>query len=199
MQDMMEVVKPADYRELGPVDISGLLAIVNRLSEQLWEAEDKVKENKFDVFHHTQHIIFRFTPNNADPRISYGNPSWEIWKSILLPIMDAVTEPYGHGEIAYSKAMLARLRAGHRIDPHIDGKGSNLVSHKVHIPLITNPDALFFIKGNTRHLDVGRAYEVNNIVKHGAENMGTEDRVHLIFEHYDAAASPKLQSEEIAV
>lgn len=189
--DMKLVAKPTYYKSLGPINIDGLLSLVKRLGDELWQAEDAVKENKFDVFDHTQHIVFRFTPNNADPRISYSNPSWEIFKPVILPIMDAVTQSYGHKETAYSKVMLARLRAGHSIDPHVDGKGSNLVSHKVHIPLITNPDAIFYIKGKARHLEAGHAYEVNNIVKHGVDNSGSKDRIHLIFEHFDAAASPK--------
>lgn len=195
--DMKLVEKPNYYKNLGSVNIDRLLSLVNRMGERLWQAEDAVKENKFDVFDYTQHIVFRFTPNNADPRISYSNPSWEIFKPVLMPIMDAVTQSYGHKETGYSKVMLARLRSGHSIAPHVDGKGSNLVSHKVHIPLITNTDAMFYINGKARHLEAGQAYEVNNIVKHGADNRGSEDRIHLIFEHFDAAASPKTVKAEI--
>lgn len=196
---MKLVEKPINYKNLGNVDISALLPLIQRLGKKLWLSEDSVKENKFDVFHHTQHIIFRFTPQNADPRISYSNPSWNIWSSYLLPIMDKITAQYGHGEIAYSKVMLAKLDAGQEIDAHVDGKGSNLVTHKIHVPIITNSKAIFYIDGKAKHLRAGQAYEVNNIVKHGVKNMGEEDRVHLIFEHYDAAASPKLAQQPLSV
>jgi hypothetical protein len=189
--DMLQVKKPEFYRDLGPCDIAELLGVVRQLGEDLWRAEDERKENKFDVLRDTQHVIFRFTPGNADPRESYSNPAWDLFKPLLLPIMDTVTEPYGYKEVEYSKVMLARLRAGSTIDPHVDGRGSNLVSHKIHVPLVTNPDALFYVNGKVRHLEAGRAYEVNNIVRHGADNRGSEDRIHLIFEHYDAAANPK--------
>ncbi len=85
--------------------------------------------------------------------------------------------------------MLARLLAGQEIDRHVDGTGSNLLTHETHVPLQTNPDALFTIEDDTRHLAYGNAYEVNNIVRHAAVNRGAEHRVHLIFEHFDADAS----------
>lgn len=180
------VEKPQDFRDLGPVDINSVWAQVQRLSEQVWNLENDAKENKFSVFHHTRHIVFRFTPSNRDPREAYSNPIWTVWKPLLRPLMEKIVEPYGHKACAFPKVMLARLAAGAVIDRHTDGAGSNLVTHKMHVPLQTNPDAVFHIGAVTRHLELGRAYEVNNIVSHGVVNGGTEDRIHLIFEHYDA-------------
>lgn len=184
---MKHVTKPDTFRDLGAVDVSGLIAKVNLLTDQFWEVEDERKENNFAVFHHTQHIIFRFTPRNGDPRLFYSNPIWSIWEKELRPLMEQITSPYQHGECEYSKVMLARLMAGNKIDRHVDGAGSNLLTHKVHVPLVTNPKALFEIEDEVRHLEVGRAYEVNNIVRHAVENLGDEARIHLIFEHFDAA------------
>lgn len=183
---MKLVTKPETYLDLGAYDVVGLRDQVGRLPDSFWQIEDQRKENKFEVFHHTRHVIFRFTPGNEDPRSFYSNPAWTIWEKTLRPLMDQITAQYNHNECVYSKVMLARLLAGHSIDRHVDGAGSNLLTHKVHVPLITNPKALFYIEGEVRHLETGRAYEVNNIVRHAAENKGTEDRIHLIFEHFDA-------------
>lgn len=185
--DLPLVQKPEDFRDLGPVDVAPLWAQVERLSEAVWQKEDAVKENKFSVFHHTRHIVFRFTPSNRDPRDYYSNPIWTIWQPLLLPLMEGITRQYGHTRCDYPKVMLARLAAGAVIDRHVDGAGSNLRTHKVHVPLQTNEGAVFSIGETRRHLPVGRAYEVNNIAPHGVENTGTEDRIHLIFEHFDAA------------
>ncbi len=192
---MLKVTKPRDYRDLGQVDIAPLLAVVERMGERLWLFEDSIKENKFEVLGKTQHMVFRFTPGNMDPRESYDNPSWTMWKRILLPIMDAVTDQYDHRDRAYSKVMLARMPAGARIEPHRDGGGSNRTTHKVHVPLKTNSETMFFVDGTKRHLKVGQAYEVNNIVSHGAVNRGKDERIHLIFEHFDRAASPTLPDQ----
>lgn len=182
---LKKVCKPETFRDLGPVATAELVKLVQQLPDRLWELEDERKENKFAVFHHTQHIIFRFTPGNRDPRETYTNPIWQVWRRHLLPLMDAITSQYQHRNPVYSKIMLARLLASNTIDRHVDGAGANLHTHKVHVPLITNPLALFTIDDETRHLDVGRAWEVNNIAPHAVENMGTDHRVHLIFEHFD--------------
>ena len=185
---MKKVIKPETFLRIGEFDVTELAELVDRLSDKLWSAEDERKENKFSVFHHTQHIIFRFPPGNKNPTEFYTNPIWEIWKDRLLPLMEGITNNYGHTRRQYSKIMLARLLAGHKIERHVDGAGANLLTHKVHVPLITNQGALFTIENETRHLEYGTAYEVNNIVRHAAENNGEEHRVHLIFEHFDEAA-----------
>lgn len=180
-----KVEKPRTVRCLGNVDSARLAALAARVSDETWASEDKDKENNFEVFHHTQHVIFRFISANRDPEVHYANPAWEIWQPLLMPVMQQAIAPYGFRKPMFPKAMLARLRAGHIIDPHYDGAGSNLRVHKIHVPLITNPDALFQVNDDQFHLEPGKAYEVNNIVSHGASNMGTEDRIHFIFEVYE--------------
>lgn len=181
------VRKPAGVRALGPVDTTALVAQVRRLSDRAWAGEDALKENAFEVFHHTRHVIFRFIPRNQNPEDFYSTHAWPLWKGLLEPIMDAVVQPYGFERPVYPKAMLARLEAGAIIDPHVDGAGSNLLTHKIHVPLITNPGALFLTGEDTCHLEAGQAYEVNNIGRHAAMNHGSEDRIHFIFEVFEGA------------
>jgi hypothetical protein len=185
------VTKPANVRDLGPVDASALRDRVAAISERVWAGEDALKENDFDVFHHTRHIIFRFTPGNREPEDYYDNPAWMVWRPLLQPVMDAAIAPYGFADPAFPKAMLARLQAGQKIDLHRDGAGSNLRTHKIHVPLITNPQAFFLSGPNRHHLALGHAWEVNNIASHGGVNEGDADRIHFIFEVFDRAAEAK--------
>lgn len=182
------VTKPDSIRKLGSVDIAQLKALMLRMSETTWDKEDARKENDFDCFHNTRHIIFRFISGNRDHRQSYSNPIWEIWKSVLLPVMEHVTREYGFKKPEYPKAMFARLTAGKIIDVHIDGAGSNLHTQKIHVPLQTNPDAIFTSNGVSSNLEEGQAYEVNNIAPHGVANRGETDRIHFIFEVFEAGA-----------
>lgn len=181
------VDKPSSFRDLGPINVETLIKLADNLPENIWAFADERKENKFAVFHDTQHIIFRFTRGNIDPRDSYDTPFWTSWSKHLLPLMESISANLSIKKPTFSKAMLARLKAGGRIEKHSDGAGSNLSSHKIHVPLISNPNVRFHIGDKTCHLEVGRAYEVNNIVKHGVDNLGDEDRIHFIFEVYDAA------------
>ncbi|QNO28752.1 aspartyl/asparaginyl beta-hydroxylase domain-containing protein [Sphingopyxis sp. OPL5] len=186
------VTKPANVRDLGPVDATALAARVAAISERAWAGEDARKENDFEVFHHTRHIIFRFTPGNREPEDHYDNPAWMVWRPLLQPVMDAAIRPYGFADPAFPKAMLARLQAGQKIDLHRDGAGSNLRTHKIHVPLITNPGAFFLSGPNRHHLGLGHAWEVNNIASHGGVNEGDADRIHFIFEVFDRAAPAPL-------
>ena len=183
-----EVEKPAFIRPLGPVDIEAMLSMVDRLGEKFWRREDEVKENAFFCFQHTRHIVFRFIENGGDARHFHSNLNWRFWRRILLPVMDQASAPYGYAERIYPKAMMARLAAGRGIDLHHDGHSSNLHTHKIHVPLRTNPGATVTVKDADFHLATGQAYEVNNIAAHGAFNRGDSDRIHFIFEVFDAAS-----------
>jgi len=59
---------------------------------------------------------------------------------------------------------------------------------KVHIPILSNPDACFVFGDKTYSLPVGKAYLINTTRLHGTINNGKTDRVHLFFkvpsEHY---------------
>jgi hypothetical protein len=59
---------------------------------------------------------------------------------------------------------------------------------RVHIPLITNPDAFIFVDGKMWHLPTGSAYLVKVEHHHLALNAGTENRVHIVFDRCDNLA-----------
>ena len=184
---LLPVAKPLSVRRLGRVDAAALKLQVSRLSEKVWRQEDAVKENGYACFAHTQHIVFRFVPIDLSVIAFYSRPLWNLWRTFLLPVMAEAAAPYGFAQPVYPKAMLARLAAGHGIDPHTDSGGMNPLVHKIHVPLKTNPQATLMAAGATSQLQVGYAYEVNNLAPHGAFNGGTEDRIHFIFEVFEGA------------
>jgi hypothetical protein len=186
---MHQVQKPKTIRELGSVDIAEVKDTLFSAPEKLWVTQDAVKENNFSCFHHTRHIVLRFIRGNRNHLDFYDNPGWFYFESVLRPIFDRVVKPYGFVQPEYPKAMFARLQAGHQIDRHVDGAGSNLHTHKIHIPLQTNANVLFSVADRWFHLQEGIAYEVNNIAPHSVRNQSDQDRIHLIFEVFDAASA----------
>ena len=194
---MRPVVKPERVRRLGSVETGALRRQVARLSDKAWAREDALKVNDYFCFHHTRHIVFRFIWGNHDPRYFYSTVAWRVWRRLLLPVMEQAAAPCGLQRPVYPKAMLARLAAGRGIELHHDGDGgvgggaSNPLVHKIHVPLQTNPEAVLNVDGADFHLEAGQAWEVNNLVAHGAFNGGDEDRIHFIFEVYDAAGTDR--------
>ena len=184
---LLPVAKPLSVRRLGRVDAAALKLRISRLSEKVWRQEDALKENDYFCFARTQHIVFRFVPLDLPGIAFYSRPLWNLWRTWLLPVMAEAAAPYGFARPVYPKAMLARLAAGHGIDPHTDSGGMNPLVHKIHVPLQTNPQATLTAGDATSHLQAGYAYEVNNLAPHGAFNGGDEDRIHFIFEVFEGA------------
>jgi hypothetical protein len=181
------VVKPEHYREICAVDVADLARDVRRIGEAEWDAENEKKENDFSCFRQTRHIIGRFN-NSSEPEGYHATPFWSRWNGQLLPVLNAVAAHYDMAEPDFPKVMLARLSAGGKIDPHSDIGVSNHLAHKIHVPLVTNGGVWFQVGAEKFQLDVGKAYELNNIQVHSVANSGAEDRIHLIFELFDRAA-----------
>ena len=177
--------KTKSIRNLGAIDIAELKKEVLSISENVWENETLTRENNFKCFHDTQHIIFRFPDDTTKRTIVHTNPSWWVWESRIMPLIQKAVEPYGYEKGEVKAVMLAKLKAGQGIDNHIDGLAESYFLHKIHIPLKTNDQVKFFIKPNTYFLEEGIAYEVNNILPHYVVNEGKEDRIHLIFEYHN--------------
>ena len=177
--------KTTSIRPLGAVDISGLRAAILAIPEATWDAENAGKPNKFEALDRTRHIVFRFVDNFHDWRGSHDRPLWNEWRERLLPVMEQATRPYGYARAAYPRVMLARMAPGGVIHPHVDANPAAKWPHKIHVPILTNPHVHFLV-GETVHVfPEGEAVEVNNLGRHGVQNSGATDRIHLIFEYYD--------------
>jgi hypothetical protein len=141
----------------------------------------------------TKHIVFRFTNKKERPFIYLESERWSEWAVVLLPLMLKATDHFNYQNRYFPKVMLANLPANSFIRPHTDGNAHLLAPHKIHIPLITNPDCYFFVENERFHFEEGFAYEVNNAVNHSVINNGETDRIHLLFECIDL----DIQSDEI--
>lgn len=177
--------KTSSIRRLGPVDIAALTDAVLAIPEPLWDLENADKPNRFEALDVTRHIVFRFVSGLNDWRQSYDRPLWSAWRALLEPVMAQATAGYGYADAGYPRIMLARMRAGGVIKPHRDASPSAKWPHKIHVPLVTNPDVTFYVEREAFHLPVGEAAEVNNMGVHAVTNAGDTDRIHLIFEYYD--------------
>ncbi|WP_408589509.1 aspartyl/asparaginyl beta-hydroxylase domain-containing protein [Novosphingobium sp.] len=178
--------KTTGIRPLGPVDTAALLAAVQTIPEAIWDAQNAAKPNKFDVLGNTRHIVFRFIDSPHDWRGSYDCPPWAVWRLLLEPVLAQAVRDYGYAQGVFPRVMLARLPAGEAILPHIDANPAAKWPHKIHVPLTTNAQVVCSFGGIERHLPVAEAFEVNNLGPHWVHNGGETDRIHLIFEYYDA-------------
>lgn len=178
--------KTTTVRKLGPVDIAALRAAMLAIPEAVWNAENAAKPNKFEVLDETRHIVFRFIDSPRDWRGSHDRPAWAQWRGVIEPVLAQAVRPYGYARGLFPRVMLARMPAGGVIHPHIDANPAAKWPHKIHVPLTTNDGVSSCFGGATHYFPPGEAVEVNNLGAHWVRNEGRTDRVHLIFEYYDA-------------
>lgn len=177
--------KTQSIRRLGTIDVGPLRDAVLAIPEALWDAENAGKPNRFETLTTTRHIVFRFVSNFVDWRSSYDRPLWSEWKPLIEPVLAAATADYGYRRAAFPRVMLARMAPGGEIEPHRDTNPAAQWPHKIHVPLVTNPDVTFFVADVPYHFEEGEAVEVNNMAFHAVTNRGATDRIHLIFEYFD--------------
>ena len=177
--------KTTSTRPLALVDITALREAVLAIPEELWDAENADKPNRFEALDRTRHIAFRFVDNFQDWRQSHDRPLWAQWRSLIEPVLAQSVKPYGYARVAFPRVMLARMAAGGVIKPHRDANPAAKWPHKIHVPLLTNDKVTFFVDGVGYHFREGEAVEVGNMAVHAVHNAGDSDRIHLIFECYD--------------
>jgi len=173
------------FRHLGSTDTSALLERAAGVSEETWVSENEGKPNKLNNLNDAQHIMFRYVDDFDHVFDSREFPIWEEWKNSLLPIMEQAAATLGYADCRFPRVMLAKLPAGSKILPHTDKRASHFI-HKIHVPLVTNPGTIFHVGDQAMHIPAGDMVEVNNKRVHAVDNDGELDRIHLIFECYNA-------------
>jgi hypothetical protein len=69
-----------------------------------------------------------------------------------------------------------------RVRTHKDRSDVLYVARRFHIPIKTNSLVLFTSGQEIKHLELGHAYELNNINYHSVVNGSKESRIHLIID-----------------
>ena len=177
--------KTPSVRHLGRVEIAALREAVLAIPEDLWDAENADKPNRFAALDRTRHVVFRFVTDVRDWRQSYDRPLWAQWRGLIEPLLAQAVKPYGYERGGFPRVMLARMAPGGVIKPHRDANPAAKWPHKIHVPLLTNDRVTFFVDGVGYCFKEGEAVEVSNMAVHAVENAGDSDRIHLIFEYYD--------------
>jgi hypothetical protein len=174
------------------LDITALKEAVLKATEEEWYENIFRKEQGGIVGEQVETILFNLNGGGTPEGIAQ-NPSktffwenvWDKWKDLVEPVMEEAISGYDNHEKAFvNKCLIPRMRPGTTIPEHTDLSVVFNVSHRIHVPLVTNPDVYFMIDGERCVMEEGNAYEINNKVMHSVENRGSETRIHLLFDIY---------------
>jgi aspartyl/asparaginyl beta-hydroxylase (cupin superfamily) len=152
----------------------------------------------------------RFSPYmvsdpSRPPRDFHGlvdNPEWStlyIWEKgarvaaladhfpRTLEAIESLDIP--HISVRAPSILFSRLAPGARIPPHHGVMNARLICH---LPLIVPPGCGFRVGGETREWEEGKLLVFDDTVEHEAWNLGTSDRIILIFDVW----RPELDADE---
>lgn len=174
----MRLKDNANYMFVGgiaPHLVTGLLAAIESLPDDYWTGFRR-KTDMHDLNADVQSIAVRHGIQEGFPM--YRNTkAWEALKDPLKPVLSVLP--------GADRIRIAKLKAKGGIKPHIDAAPYFEKQHRLHIPLKTNPDCWFFVRGEGWRMLPGEIWEINNIHVHSVVNDGDEDRIHLIVDYYD--------------
>jgi hypothetical protein len=168
-------------RELGSVDATALIDSVLSQDAKAWHA-NQYRQNAYAVHLQTESLVMVFCDGWPELTVT-REPAWQALRETAVPLMRQIINdcyPAG-GQII--RAMAAKLKAGGVISPHRDTHPSFTHSHRIHVPISTNPGVRFMINGRPYRFEVGKAYEINNQQNHSVMNSGSEDRITFIFDY----------------
>lgn len=91
------------------------------------------------------------------------------------------------GEV-FGRSRLMRLEPDAVVPPHVDVNYHWFNRVRIHIPITTTPDVLFYCGDRHLHMAAGEAWIFNTWSEHTVENKSDKTRVHLVL---DIAGSPR--------
>lgn len=172
---------------MGSFDCRALIEAVHQLDEAAW-TEKTYRQASFNVHRSTESIVLCFLDLDRWPSLAIARDvGWPRLGGTAEPVMETIIDRRYEPGGSVIRAMVVRLRPGARITPHVDEHESLKISHRIHVPLITNPRVRFFVDGVPHRFEPGRAVEIDNQLSHSVMNDGKTSRVHFIFDYLPPA------------
>jgi hypothetical protein len=168
-------------RPLGYVDGQRLTERVMAIDESAWYADNR-RQDDYEVHAETQSIILVFFTGWPEVRVTHAS-GWATFGDVAMPLMEELVGKYYTPGGMVLRVMLARLLPNCRIEPHWDKHPSFSIAHRIHVPLLTNPQVEFIVGTERITTRPHQAFELNNKMSHSVVNHGDTPRVHLIFDY----------------
>lgn len=176
---------PEPMRCLGPVDVGPLAEALAAQPESLWTA-DVAFQKRLAPYRQTQTIYLMMTLGGVEAP-TQRLAGWEPLRHAFEPIERRIGSFYPGAGRALN-AQIALLGPGGAIPEHVDYGPVLEATHRVHVPLETQPGVLFLVEGQNVPLEVGQAYELDNMRPHAVFNRSLRRRIHLIVDYYEESA-----------
>ena len=163
-----------NYKFLGNINVTEkVLQLTEEVKKISWADDDFSRNEKALLAGKIIEYPYKIS---SQKHAEYSHLTGELSEEIVSHIQKIIPDGiFVRGEIA-------ALLPGVNILPHIDNKDFHKISHRIHVPLITNEDCMNVFESEEIHFPAYSIFEINNRVLHHAYNNGLEPRIHLIFD-----------------
>ena len=163
------------------IDLIRLRAEVAAISDGGWRSPMHA------IHSHTESLILRggAAGETSDVGSVEGEDSPWLGSSPYMRHLLSEHGPFGRAASAYC----FRTAPFGKSSRHVDQGAFWQDTYRIHIPIITNAEALILVQGRALHLAAGHAWSFDNQAHHAVVN-GAEARTHLLL---DVPFNPKLQ------
>ena len=162
-----------NFKFIEKIDVTN---IKSKLKDLDWDSFDWRIKNSQGSHSETKSVPIIFDENRKEP---IKQENYILFSDTLNDIKNIFQKTYGDG-ILFT-ALLINLPAGKRIKSHIDVGENFDLSHRVHIPIITNDRCFFSVDEEIKNMKEGEMWEIDNNGKyHWVSNEGETDRIHLL-------------------
>ena len=163
-------------------DYENIAKFLSRLDQSIW-TENVSRQLAFSEHKETLSIFVLWTGfqhNYFNPRLQTKHPAlYHPFEFMLKDTLEFLRNFY-NGVIF--KILIVKLKAFSVIPPHPDSGFSLELTHRIHIPIITNENVSFTVGNSTIIMMPGQLYEINNLTDHSVCNNSNQDRIHLIID-----------------
>jgi hypothetical protein len=169
-----------NFKFHGAFDVSKIAEHLSKYSSE-WFVNDS-RQTKSPVHKETNSIFIYEHAIAWSPGDSYDlkvNDSQSVMIGLLSEIIEKL-ELVHNGTVG--KCLFIKLPAHKNVEKHKDNMDYLGVVRRHHIAIETNPNVLFFVNDESKNMQVGECWEINNSRVHGVENNGETDRVHLLID-----------------
>ena len=162
------------FKFLGYYDVTPFIEKLDSLDWDAYDERQRTRAGMRDTF--TYPLIW-----DINFKQSVAWPFYDTFANQVEELKDLMDTVFGPGEM--QTCVLTNLPSGKKITLHYDRGAVFCDSHRVHIPIQTNPDVIFKVGDQELNMKVGSVWEINNSHKpHGVFNYGNTDRIHLMID-----------------
>jgi hypothetical protein len=171
------------FLDHGNIDTSCLIPeIMNSEKSNLWN--DTHRSEVFYAQKMTSNMLFVWTPIIHNYKCFFTYTNDQLIKSKVGEHYSFITKRVSElipGIIL--RGALIKLPPGGVIPPHVDGSHELWIhSHRIHLPIITEEEVIFFYENSKKHLEKNKLVEINNIIPHSVQHNGKNNRYHLMYD-----------------